>query len=88
MRKTKEIMRLKYEVGLSHRQVAAACAVSPATVSDCLGRVGAAGLSWPLPGDVDEAELEARLYHAPGEPAPADTSEPDWAYVAVVAQDA
>ena len=32
------------------------------TVQECLRRARAAGLSWPLPDELDEAELEARLY--------------------------
>jgi hypothetical protein len=35
-------------------------------VSEYLRRVKRAGLGWPLPPELDEAALEARLYPAPG----------------------
>jgi predicted transcriptional regulator len=36
MRKIKEVLRLKWERGLSNRQIAAACGVSRPTVSEYL----------------------------------------------------
>jgi len=38
MRKIKEVLRLKWERGLSNRQVAAACGISRPTVSEYLRR--------------------------------------------------
>src|SRR5690606_37734061 len=32
------------------------------TVSDCVGRAKVAGLSWPLPPELDDEQLEAQLY--------------------------
>ena len=43
-----------------------ACGVSTGTVSHVLARAEAAGLSWPLPNDLDDEALRARLYPAPG----------------------
>lgn len=65
MRKTREILRLRWGQGLAGRQVARSCKISPSTVVDCLGRAKAAGLSWPLPGDLDDGALEALLYPPP-----------------------
>ena len=48
MRKIKEGLRLKWERGLSNRQIAAACSVSRPAVSEYLRRATEAGLSWPL----------------------------------------
>jgi len=62
MRKLKEMLRLHFEVGLSNRAIARSLSVSHSTVSDLLGRFRSAGMTWPLPGDVDEATLEAALY--------------------------
>lgn len=62
MRKIKEILRLKWEAGLRDRQVAVSCGVSRSTVSEYVRRAQAAGLSWPLPADLDEAALRARLF--------------------------
>ncbi len=65
MRKIREILRLKWEVGLSHRAIARSCSVGLGTVSLYLQRAREAGLSWPLPEELDEAALEARLLRRP-----------------------
>ena len=49
MRKIREILRLKWEQGLSHRQIAESCQVARPTVTEYLERATAVGLSWPLP---------------------------------------
>lgn len=43
------------------------CSVSHSTVSEVLARAEGAGLSWPLPEEVDEATLKAKLYPAPSQ---------------------
>jgi DNA-binding transcriptional regulator LsrR (DeoR family) len=48
MKKIKEVLRLKYEAGLSNRAIAGACKISNSTVGDYLKRAEAAGVSWPL----------------------------------------
>jgi len=65
MRQIREILRLKYEGCLSHRAIARACGVGLGTVSEYLGRAKAVGLSWPLPPELDESALEARLFSRP-----------------------
>jgi len=80
MRKIKEILRLRCEAGLSQRAIARAIGVSNSTVSEACSRLAEAGLSWPLPEGITDAELEARLYRARGA-AVADPREPDWASV-------
>ncbi len=69
MRRLRELLRLKYEVGLSHRAIAQACGVGLGTVSSYLARATAVGVGWPVPDDLDDAALEARLF-APGRPVP------------------
>jgi transposase len=66
MRHIREILRLKHEQGLHHRAIARACGVGVGTVSEYLRRVRQAGLVWPLPAELDESALEARLFPAPG----------------------
>lgn len=61
MRRLREILRLKYEVGLPHRAIARACAVGVGTVSLYVRRAHEADLGWPLPEDLDDAALEARV---------------------------
>jgi len=65
MRRILEILRFKYEGGLGHRAIARACGIGVGTVSEYLQRVARAGLAWPLPAELDEAALEARLFPAP-----------------------
>jgi transposase len=62
MRKTREILRLHFESRLVPGQIASICKVSRSTVQRCLERLKAAGLSWPLPAELDDVALERRLY--------------------------
>ena len=77
MRKIRELMRLKYELGRSHREIAASLGVANSTVSDYAGRARAAGLSWPLPEGLDDAALEAALF-PPLPPSRVPRPEPEW----------
>ena len=65
MRQIREVLRLKHEKGLSQRAIARACGLGSGTVSEYLGRVKGAGLCWPLPAEMDDAALEARLFPRP-----------------------
>jgi transposase len=65
MRRIHEVLRLKYEGGLSHRAIARACGVGVGTVSEYVQRSELSGLKWPLSSELDEAALEARLYSSP-----------------------
>src|SRR5271169_6622055 len=62
MRKIREVLRLCWHNGLSARQAAGSCGVARGTVRNILDRAGTAGLSWPLPEDLDDAALENRLF--------------------------
>ncbi|MDI7268866.1 MAG: hypothetical protein QME96_12815 [Myxococcota bacterium] len=62
MRKIKEVLRLHWGLGLSMRQSARSLSVASSSVSDLVQRAKAAGLGWPLPEAMDEAELERALY--------------------------
>ncbi|WP_248807355.1 IS21 family transposase, partial [Pseudomonas sp. MWU13-2100] len=78
MRKIREVLRLKFEVGLSARQIAVSLQVGRATVGDYLNRFAANGLTWPTA--LSDVELEQSLFP----PAPTVPSEqrpmPDWAW--------
>ena len=74
MRRLRELLRLKDEAGLSHRAIAQACALGLGTVTTYLQRATAAGLTWPLPDDLDDAALEARLFARPAVPPARDAS--------------
>ncbi len=64
MRKIREILRLKYEVGLSHRAIARSLTIGVGTVSAYAKRARLAGLSWPLDEELDDAALEVRFFGA------------------------
>ena len=61
MHKIKEILRLKFASGLSVRQIALSLALSVGVVSKYLTRAKEAGLGWPLPDGLSDAELAAQL---------------------------
>ena len=65
MRQVHEILRLHFEAKLKDRQIAKICSVGKGTVRRYLKRLAAAGLSWPLPADLDEATLEHRMFPPP-----------------------
>ena len=62
MRKIKEVLRLKYQAGLSARQIARSCGIARSTVAEYLMRARAAGIEWPLPAETDDGAIEARLF--------------------------
>ena len=62
MRNTREILRLRWGLKRSLRETGLSCGVVPSTVHDVVARAKAAGLSWPLPEQLDYTALEARLY--------------------------
>jgi DNA-binding NarL/FixJ family response regulator len=64
MRRITEVLRLAAQ-GLSYRQIGQSVGVSASTVQGYLHRAQDAGVSWPLPNDLDFNELEARLFKAP-----------------------
>ncbi len=76
MRKIRDVLRLSFEEHLSRREVARAVQLPTTTVVHYIKRASAAGLSWPLPEDLDDAGLEARLFVSAAPPAV--RPEPDW----------
>ncbi len=61
IRMIKDILRLKYQGGLSHERIARSLNISKGVVAKYLGLAGAAGLDWQATADLDEAALERRL---------------------------
>ena len=62
VRKIREILRLKFELGLDNRQIARSCSIPHSTVANYLRRAGLASLTWPLPAGLTDSTLEARLF--------------------------
>jgi len=80
MRKIREALRLK-AAGLTRRQIAISVGVGRTTVGEYLERAERAGVSWPLPDDLDNAALEQRLFPSVGAGKSQARPQPDWAYV-------
>ena len=79
MRKIKDVLRLKYEAGLSCRQIAASLKLSVGVISKYAKAAEAAGLLWPLPDGLDDTALAARLF--PPATSVREHVMPDCAYV-------
>jgi hypothetical protein len=54
MRKSHLVLRLFFEAELSIRATARRIQASRTTAGDYIHRAKAAGLTWPLPGELDE----------------------------------
>ena len=65
MRKLKDALRLKFEGGQSHQQIAGALGLSKGVVTKYVGLAVAAALDWPAIAAMDEAALERRLLALP-----------------------
>jgi DNA-directed RNA polymerase specialized sigma24 family protein len=62
MHKTREILRQKWLLGRSHREVGRSLGLSVGLVSATLGRAQASGLAtWEAVAALSDRELEARL---------------------------
>jgi hypothetical protein len=80
MRKTREILRQKWDLKQSHRQVSRSVRVSVGTVFETVTRAQVAGIvDWPAVQALDDATLDLRLYGAVA-PAAARTL-PDFAAI-------
>ena len=78
MRKIQEVLRLKFELKLTHRDIAKSLNISAGTVGEYLRLAKAATMSWPLPTNMKDDELYAALY----QPAVRGIKRPrpDWSY--------
>ncbi len=81
MRKVREVLRLKFECGRSHAEIAASAALGETTVGDYLARARKAGLTWDYARDLSDADVEARLFRAVGRNEPPGRVPIDFAWV-------
>jgi len=79
MRKTREILRQKWELGRTHREVAASVGLSLGTVAVTLSRAVKAGLDWPATQALPDDALEERVYGV--RTSPLVRSMPDFEYL-------
>ena len=66
MRKLREVLRLRFELKLGYQQIGRSCSIAVSTVHKYLKRAEAAGVTWPLPEDWDEARRRSGAVPAPG----------------------
>ena len=81
MRKIREVLRLKLELKLSDRLVGQSVQLARSTVQDYVARAQQAGLSWPLPPELDDVQLEALLFRTHEQAAVSAAYQPDWAAI-------
>lgn len=68
MRKTREILRQKWTLAKTNRQIALSVGVSAGTVGKTVSRAKAVKLDWPQVVQLDEQQLEVKLYGLPTPP--------------------
>ena len=73
MRKIKEVLRLRFELGLGQREIARACSISQGAVHNYLKKAAGAGMQWPLAEGWDEKRIEEAVF---GKPLPIEESRP------------
>jgi transposase len=81
MRKIRDVLRYRHTTDLSLDAIAGALRVSKGVVAKYLKLAAGAGLSWPLPDDLDDRALERRLYPRPPTTRASAQVEPDYARV-------
>jgi transposase len=81
MRTIREVLRLKSQCGLSNRDIAASCRICETAVRGYLSRAKLAGLSWPLPETLTDAQLETLLFPRHTHRADKQRPLPDWSEV-------
>ncbi len=79
MRKIRDVLRMHFQLQLSHRKIARSLSLSRAGVRVTIDRATTAALTWPLAEAMTESELELRLY-PPAEPGDTHLVRPlpDW----------
>lgn len=80
MRKISEILRLRYELNCSYREISRSQNISITTISEYMARAKMAGIKWPLPPDMSEEELYKKLF-LPRDHSAKDRELPDWEWV-------
>jgi transposase len=65
MRKIREVLRLRWQLGLTVREAARSLGVSVGVVSKMGARATTAGLTWAIVEGLDDSALEERLYGRP-----------------------
>ncbi len=78
MRQIRQVLRLANSNEKSQRSIARSLNISRDAVADYITRAAAVGLSWPLPEDMDDYELERRLFPVNARASKLNKAEPNW----------
>src|SRR5580693_1399115 len=78
VRTIREVLRLRWQLGLSEHQIGISCHISRTAVRSYLQRAKEAGLSWPLSEELQDAQLEQRLFPPPPAVSAADRPTVNW----------
>jgi hypothetical protein len=62
MRFVREVMKLHREGSVPMREIARMTGLARSTVRDMVLRFERSDLTWPVPAEISDAELEGRLY--------------------------
>ena len=81
MRRVREILRLRWELGLSVRRTERNLGVGRSVVSKTTARAEAAGLDWKAASELDDEELERRLYGSVDKQQGPERPEPDLPHI-------
>ncbi|MFB5191049.1 IS21 family transposase [Alicyclobacillus fastidiosus] len=77
MHKIHEVLRLYHQSQMSERAIASSLMLSRATIGKIIRRADEAGITWPLPDDMTESQLERALFPRP-QGRPKNCFEPNW----------
>ena len=81
MRKIRDVLRLTHALGMSRRPVGEATGLGKTAVGEYVRRAAVAGLAWPIPDEIDDAELERRLFPPTESASTAARNDPDWSLI-------
>ena len=79
MRQIRSVLRLVLRDNVSRRTTALSLSVPRTSVNDLVTRALAANITWEVVNELDDTQLEARLFH----PAPKETTHPQPDFVAM-----
>jgi len=81
MRQIKKVLRMTHTMDLSQQAISQATGIPRTTVRDYLQRAKKAGITWPIPDDMDDEQLNALLFKQKQSLQSKDQSTPNWAKV-------
>jgi len=80
MRKIRDVLRLSAE-GLSTRKIGVSLTIGRTTVQAYLDRAAEVDLSWPIPPEMSDTDLERLIYPRTARDIANRATEPDWAHI-------